>query len=175
MKTFSRFFLPTLVIFLSLFLVLASPAMAQTQEWELFNRKCVGPESSSVTGPKGTITTTDATDVATIQGFGCLIANVFSVAIAFIGFAGFVMLVVGSFRYLLSGGNAKGTETARNTMTFAIVGLVVALSAFIILSLIAQFTGVGTIMQFVIPDSDSGMNFSDPVGGAGGKAVISPN
>ena len=89
--------------------------------------------------------------------------------------AGFVMLVVGSFRYLLSGGNAKGTETARNTMTFAIVGLVVALSAFIILSLIAQFTGVGTIMQFVIPDSDSGMNFSDPVGGAGGKVVISPN
>lgn len=144
-------------------MIFASPAMAQTQEWLSFNAKCVGSGTN--------------TDVATIQGFGCLIANVFSVAIAFIGFAGFVMLVVGSFRYLLSGGNAKGTETARNTMTFAIVGLVVALSAFIILNLIAQFTGVGTIMQFVIPDSDSGMNLTDPVGGGGGggKAVRNPN
>lgn len=145
MKTILRSILPTFIIFLSFFLVLSSPVIAQTQDWTEINYYCVGRTEASA-------------DVATIQGFGCLIVNIFSVAIGFIGFAGFAMLVVGSFRYLLSGGNAKGTETARNTMTFAIVGLVVALSAFIILRLIAQFTGVGTIMQFVIPDSNSGFN-----------------
>lgn len=93
-------------------------------------------------------------DVATIQGLECLIANVFAVTITLIGFAGFVMFIIGSFRWMLSGGSSKGVETARNTMTYAVVGLVVALSAFIILNLIADFTGVGVITKFFIPRSD---------------------
>lgn len=92
-------------------------------------------------------------DVATIQGLRCMIANVLSVAITAIGFAGFVMLIVGAFRYLASGGNSKGAETAKNTITFAVIGLVVALSSFVILNLIADFTGVKTILDFVIPEA----------------------
>ncbi len=89
-------------------------------------------------------------DVATIQGFQCLIANIFSVAITVIGLGGFVMMIVGSFYYLTSGGNTKGTDTAKKTLTSAVLGLVVALSAFIILNLIASFTGVSIIKQFRI-------------------------
>lgn len=62
-------------------------------------------------------------------------------------------MIVGGFRYLTSGGNSKGTETGRNTLTFAVVGLVVAISAFIILNLIAEFTGVKTILEFSIPEA----------------------
>ncbi len=91
--------------------------------------------------------------VATIQGLRCMVANILSVAITAIGFAGFVMLIIGSFRYLFSGGNSKGTETAKNTITFAVIGLVVALSSFVILNLIAKFTGVETILNFVIPEA----------------------
>lgn len=91
--------------------------------------------------------------VATVQGLSCMIANVLSVAITGIGFAGFVMLIVGSFRYLTSGGNSKGAETAKNTITFAVIGLVVGLSSFVILNLIAEFTGVKTILDFVIPEA----------------------
>ena len=91
--------------------------------------------------------------VATIQGLRCMVANILSIAITAIGFAGFVMLIIGSFRYLFSGGNSKGTETAKNTITFAVIGLVVALSSFVILNLIAEFTGVKTILNFVIPEA----------------------
>ena len=91
--------------------------------------------------------------VATIQGIRCMLANVLSIAITGIGFAGFIMLIVGGFRYLTSGGNSKGTETAKNTITFAVIGLVVALSSYIILNLIAEFTGVKTILNFVIPEA----------------------
>jgi hypothetical protein len=94
-------------------------------------------------------------EVATIQGLRCMVANILSVAVTAIGFAGFIMLIVGGFRYLISGGNSKGTETARNTITFAIIGLVVAISAFVILNLIAKFTGVETILQFIIPPADT--------------------
>ncbi len=95
----------------------------------------------------------DDNDVATIQGLECLIANVFQVILTVIGLAGFVMMIVGAFRWLVSGGNTKGVESARNTITFAVVGLVVALSAFIVLNLIASFTGVNVITSFVIPES----------------------
>lgn len=93
--------------------------------------------------------------VATIQGAQCLIANILSVAITAIGLAGFVMFIIGSFNYLLSGGNSKGVEGARNTFTFAVVGLVVALSAIIILRIVAGFTGVQGILNFHIPASTS--------------------
>ena len=89
--------------------------------------------------------------VATIQGLQCLIGNLLGIAIPALGFIAFIMLVVSAFRWQLSGGNSKGKETARNTMTFVVVGIVVAISSFIILNLIASFTGVSSILDFTIP------------------------
>lgn len=91
-----------------------------------------------------------ASDVATIQGLECLLANILSVFIALIGMAAFVMVLIAGFRYLVSGGNSKGTEQARSTLTMAILGIVVALSAFIILNLLTAFTGVD-LTTFSIP------------------------
>lgn len=99
----------------------------------------------------------DATDVATVQGLECLIANIFTVIITLIGLAGLVMFIVGGFMWMLSGSNSGNTEKARNAITYAVVGIVVALSAFIIINLIANFTGVQTITKFIIPDSDTGL------------------
>lgn len=124
----------------TVYLLLATPVSAQTRAW------------SGVCTDDG-----KATGVATIQGLQCLLANVLSVALTVIGLGGFVMIIWGAFKYLLSGGNSKGTESARSTITFAIVGLVVALSAFIILNLVAEFTGVDLIKQFVVPNSDTGL------------------
>ena len=86
--------------------------------------------------------------VATIQGLQCLLANVLSVVITIIGLAGFVMVIVGSFRFLLSGGNAKGVEQGSQTITFAVIGLVVALSSYFILNIVSSFTGVKDILLF---------------------------
>lgn len=118
--------------------ITASPAQAQTQAW---TGVCI--QTFEVNG--------NQVVVPTIQGAQCLIANVLAVVVRLVGLAGFIMLIVGAFRYMLSGGNAKGTEGAKNTMTFAIIGLVIVLSAFIILNLLAQFTGVDEILFFNIP------------------------
>lgn len=91
-------------------------------------------------------------DVATIQGFECLLANILTVFIAVVGLSAFVMIIVAAFRYLLSGGNTKSTEQARSTITWAVIGIVVLLSAFIILNLLTAFTGVD-LTQFKIPRS----------------------
>lgn len=88
------------------------------------------------------------TDVATIKGFECLLRNVLGAATTFIGLASFVMIIVGAFLYLTSGGNTKGTEAAKQTITYAIIGIVVSLMAYFILNFVAIFTGVRGILQF---------------------------
>src|SRR5476651_765878 len=120
------------------FTVLAPKASAQTQVW---SGVCV----QTIQGKDGPF------QVATIQGLQCLIGNVLMITISGIGLIGFVMFVVGAFYYMLSGGNAKGIENAKNTITYAVIGLVVALSAFVILRLVASFTGVDAILNFKIP------------------------
>lgn len=126
---------------IAVFLVSALPARAQTVTW---SGVCVG-------------TTENSLDVATIQGLECLIANVFTVIITIIGLAGFVMFVVGGITWMLSGGDSSKLQSAKGSMTYAVVGIVVALSAFIILNLIASFTGISIITQFRIPEADSGL------------------
>jgi len=112
-------------------------AYAQTQSWSAINASCV------------------VNDTATIQGIGCLLANVLSVALTLIGLAGFVMLLYAAFNMMLSAGNAQAMEKSKNTMTFAVVGIILALSAFIILNLIVDFTGIELLRTFSIPGSDT--------------------
>lgn len=131
-------------LFIELFLVsgaLLAPAPALAQAPQAWSGICV------------------ENGVATIQGIQCLLANLLSVAIPMIGFAAFIMFIIGGFKYLLSGGNPKGTESARNTMKFAVVGIVISLSAFILLNLISQFTGVQEILDVNIPDSNEVQRF----------------
>lgn len=137
--------------FLVLFNLVATPVLAQTRDWADFgDGRCVVERQINVSGDVQAVSGTH--QVATIRGLECLIANILMIAVTIIGIAGFIMLIYGSFRYLLSGGNSKGTEAARNTMTFAIVGLVVALSAFFIINIISQFTGVSILQTFNIPE-----------------------
>lgn len=114
-------------------------AHAQTDTW---TGVCVGSETEG----------DPAYQVATIQGFQCLVGNLLQVAITLIGIAGFIMLLYGSFKYMISSGQAKDSEAVRNTLTYAVVGLIVALSSFFIIRIIASFTGVDTILEFKIPD-----------------------
>ncbi|PIY79612.1 MAG: hypothetical protein COY81_01615 [Candidatus Pacebacteria bacterium CG_4_10_14_0_8_um_filter_43_12] len=135
--------LPLILIF-SIFIV---PPSAHAQQYTWSGVCVAGPDN----------------DVATIQGFQCLIANVFSIIITVIGLAGFVMFIWGAFQWMLSGNNTKGVETAKQSMTYAIIGIVVALSGFIIINLIAEFTGVNIIRTFIIPSSETDEQGNDPV------------
>jgi len=89
-------------------------------------------------------------DVATIQGFECLFRNVLRVATTFCGLAFGVMLIVGGFKFILSGGDPKGTQSAQKTITTAFAGLVLTLALWIILRFVEQFTGL-KVTEFNIP------------------------
>ncbi len=79
--------------------------------------------------------------VATIQGLEGLFSNVVSVILGFGGIVLFILLLVGGFNYLTSGGDPKKIEGAKATLTYAIIGIVVLVLAFLILRLIETLTG----------------------------------
>jgi len=51
------------------------------------------------------------------------------------------LIVWSGIRLILSGGDAKQVQSARQTMTYAIVGLIVVLSSFTIVLFIGYLTG----------------------------------
>ena len=118
-------------------LPLVKPVQAQTESWEDINPNCV----------------VDGT--ATIQGIGCLLANVLSVILTVIGLTGFVMIIYAAFIMLTSAGKSQQVEKSKNTITMAIVGIIIALSSFIIINLIANFTGISIFKTLTIPGSST--------------------
>lgn len=58
-------------------------------------------------------------------------------AIAFL-----IMLIIGAFKFLTSGGDPKGAASAKSTLTYAVIGLVLVIAAWLILLLIREITGV---------------------------------
>ena len=62
-----------------------------------------------------------------------------------------IFLVIGGIRWITSGGDKGKLESARGTVTAAVVGLVVALSAFLILNIVTYFFLNGSISSFDIP------------------------
>ena len=86
-------------------------------------------------------------DVATIQGFECLFANILQIIVVIAGLAFFFMFISGGFKYLTSGGDEK-LASASSTLTMAIIGLVGVIASWLILNFIQKFTGVNvTIFQ----------------------------
>ena len=72
----------------------------------------------------------------------------FTMVIAAIVF--FFILVIGGIKWITSGGDKGQTETARNQITAALVGLVIVFAAWAILQLIKSFFGID-IFSLTIP------------------------
>lgn len=70
-----------------------------------------------------------------------------SVGLAFVALL--IMLIYGGIKYLISGGDPKVLPAASHTITWAILGIVFLILAWLILKLIHAFTGVD-VTQFCI-------------------------
>ena len=53
-----------------------------------------------------------------------------------VGIAAVIVIVIGGLRYIVSGGDPKGTAGAKDSILYAVVGLVVALLAFAIVNFV---------------------------------------
>ena len=87
---------------------------------------------------------------ATFKCLEPLFGNIVQALTALVGVAVFIMFVVGGFSFLFSGGDQKKLEKARGTLSAAVIGVVVIVSAYLILLTIKAITGVD-VTTFTVP------------------------
>lgn len=92
---------------------------AQIKEWST-----PGGESCVVDG------------VPTLKCLEIVFGNILFISSFFIIIVLFIMFVVGSFRYLTSFGNAERIKKAQGTLKFALIGFILFVSAFLIMTII---------------------------------------
>ena len=71
-------------------------------------------------------------------GNGSLFHVISDTLIFIVGAVSVIMLIIGGLRYVLSSGNSSSVEGAKNTILFAIIGLIVAILAFAIVTFVVQ-------------------------------------
>ena len=60
-----------------------------------------------------------------------LIKNIINILLYVVGVAAVVMMIIGGIRYIVSGGDQQAVTNAKNTILYSIVGLVIAMLAFV--------------------------------------------
>ena len=64
------------------------------------------------------------------------IGTIINLMLGVVGVAAVIMLIIGGFRYVFSQGNEKAVSGAKDTILYAIIGIVVAILAFAIVNFV---------------------------------------
>ena len=88
--------------------------------------------SSSVVG--------DAVDDVTTVGLdvGDIVVIIIRVVLWVIGVLGVAMVIYGGVKYVMSQGDTAKTTAARNTITYAVIGIIVAILAYAIVNFVVE-------------------------------------
>jgi hypothetical protein len=76
-------------------------------------------------------------------GFTDGFKNIVNVVIFMVGAVAVLMIIIGGFRYVVSGGDSAGVEGAKNTILYAVIGVVVAFLAYAIVNFVIGGVGQG--------------------------------
>ena len=68
-----------------------------------------------------------------LSGF---IKQIINILLFIIGAAAVIMIIIGAFRYVLSNGDASATKGAKDTILYAVVGVIVAAMAYAIVNFV---------------------------------------
>ena len=71
-----------------------------------------------------------------------LFGTVANVLIFIVGGISVIVLIIGGLRYVVSAGNAAQVQGAKNTILYAIVGIVISVAAFALVNFVFQQLGV---------------------------------
>lgn len=77
-----------------------------------------------------------------------------------IGAVSVIMLIFGGFRYIISGGDSKKVTDAKNTVLYAIIGLIIAVFSYAIVHFVLNSIGVN---QHTVNQSETQQSSEDAV------------
>ena len=80
-------------------------------------------------------------DIATLACIPGVIQNVISFLVLFAGAVCVFLIIVAGYKFVMSEGDPEKIASARKTLTYAIGGFLFVTLSFVILNIIASFTG----------------------------------
>jgi hypothetical protein len=117
-------------------LAIATPAFAATSD--LQDHLCAGT-NLDLTGSKDNC----GTGNGATSNLNELLKDIVNIFSAIVGVVAVIMIIVGGLRYITSGGDSGKVGTAKNTLIYAIIGLVVvALAQIIVHFVFAKATAI---------------------------------
>lgn len=73
---------------------------------------------------------------ADLFGDGGIFRTITNVLLFLIGAVAVIMLIIGGIRYTISGGDSTAVTSAKNTILYAVIGIIVALLAYAIVNFV---------------------------------------
>jgi hypothetical protein len=110
--------------FLSLSIVFSQP----TQALDVLSGSCGS-------APNNAVCDADDDDLSELLG------NVIRTLLVLVGMVAVIMLIVGGFRYVTSNGDSAQMSAAKNTILYAVIGVIVAASSFAIVNFVLERIG----------------------------------
>lgn len=99
---------------------------------------CAAQRGADATGTQNKKCGKDGNDVC---GIGDVIKQVINVLLFIIGSLSVIMIIFGGIKYVISNGDSSQITSAKNTIMYAVIGLIVALLAYAIVNfVVTQFT-----------------------------------
>ncbi|MEP7205217.1 MAG: hypothetical protein ABI716_03425 [Candidatus Saccharibacteria bacterium] len=80
---------------------------------------------------------------ADLFGNAGIFTDIVNTLLFIIGALSVIMIIIGGFRYVVSGGSSTAVTSAKNTILYAIVGLVIAFLAYAIISYVLGTLATG--------------------------------
>lgn len=77
-------------------------------------------------------------------GNGGIVTTITNIMLFIVGALSVIMLIVGGLRYVISGGNSSSVTAAKNTILYAIVGLVIAFLAYAAINFVINAIAPGS-------------------------------
>ncbi|MSU76399.1 hypothetical protein EXS54_02945 [Patescibacteria group bacterium] len=76
------------------------------------------------------------------DNLGNVLFNVVNALLLFAGAVAVLFLIIGGFRYVVSTGNETQVAGAKNTILYAVLGLIIIFIAFVLVTLVQSYLGV---------------------------------
>ncbi len=130
------------------------------------NLKRIAVGAVASTGALATVVTTafaqEPIEIDPAQGFfdnmGTLISGLLNFVIIIAALLVFIYLLWGGIEWITSGGDKGKTESARNKITSAIIGLIVLAAAWALLTIVLNFLGYDNLQEVFNLNLDEAVN-----------------
>lgn len=124
--------LKSLFVSLGLVLALFVVPLVAVHAQSIADRVCQGVLSAD-TGTSHPAATVSSCQESGTDSFGFLVKRIINIFSVVVGAVSVIMIIIGGFRYIISGGDSTGVTGAKNTILYAIVGLIIVIFAQVII------------------------------------------